>query len=196
MTGVKGLQWDSTRQLNGGTAPTLTDPNAELQMCDNGEVWSKGGTCFPSSRSLSLTTDPSLSFTLSNTGEYSFVLWFKMESALESTSLLKFNSGETEVAIAGGTSQIIWSRADATMNLALLIDFGLWIQAGGFYKSGGVYFFANANSDTLSSVSAVLGLDVSICESMSLSTSNLRLHLLSIWNSKQSLSTLKLVSAN
>lgn len=94
-TGNSGLQWDSTDQLNGGTAPALNAANAELQMCEDGEVWSKGGNCFSSSRTLSLKTDPSLSFTLTNTGEYSFTLWFKMETVIESTSLLKFNTGET-----------------------------------------------------------------------------------------------------
>ena len=46
-TGATGLQWDSTSQLNGGTAPGVNAANAELQMCDSGVVWSKGGNCFP-----------------------------------------------------------------------------------------------------------------------------------------------------
>ena len=72
------LQWDQNWQQNGGAAPALNPANAELQMCEEGEVWSKGGNCFHSTRTLSLSLDPSFSFALANTGEYSFVLWFKM----------------------------------------------------------------------------------------------------------------------
>lgn len=43
---TSSLQWDSTTRLNGGTAPAVSAANPELQMCEDGEVWSKGGNCF------------------------------------------------------------------------------------------------------------------------------------------------------
>ena len=194
--GSNGLQWTTTELLNGGTAPAHNAANAELQMCEEGQVWSKGGNCFPSSRTLSLSDDPSFSFSLANTGDYSFTLWFKVEGTIETTSLLNFNSGETEVTLSGLDQKVKWSRSDASMDLGLSISANVWIQAGGFYKSDGVYFFANANEVSLSSVASTTGLDLAICDSMAISTSRLRLHLLSVWNTKQPTSRLKSTSGN
>ena len=111
-SGATGLQWDSTWQLNGGTPPGVNEANPELLMCESGEVWSRGGACYPESRTLGLQSDPSVSFVLANTGEYSFVLWFQYYSTLTSVSLLSFNSGETKVHISSATSSLIWSRAE------------------------------------------------------------------------------------
>lgn len=117
--------------------------------------------------------------------------WFKMISAIESTSLLKFNSGETQVHIVGGTQTVEWSRADATLSLDISILPDVWVQAGGFYKQDGVFFFTNTDSKSEASVAPTTGLDLVICESMSLSTSKLKLYLVSVWNSKIPLSSLK-----
>ena len=82
------------------------------------------------------------------------------------------------------------------MQLDVTITPDTWIQAGGFYKSDGVLFFANSNSNSLGSVTATTGLDLVICDSMSLSVARLDLHLLSVWNSKIPLSSLKQTAAN
>ena len=89
-----------------------------------------------------------------------------------------------------------WGRNDATMDLSLSISANAWIQTGGFYKPDGVYFFANANSATLASVASTTGIDLAICDSMTLSTSRLRLHLLSVWNTKQPVSILRGTTGN
>ena len=81
--GKTKLQWDYV--------------NDSLRICEEGEVWSLGGVCSSSSRTVSMTSDPSSSFSLTNTGEYSFVMWFKMENAIESATLLEFNGGETQI---------------------------------------------------------------------------------------------------
>ena len=82
------------------------------------------------------------------------------------------------------------------MNLGLSISADSWVQAGGFYKSDGVFFFANGNSGSVTSATAVTGINLAICKSMNLGSSRLRLYLLSIWNQKQSISSLKSVSGN
>ena len=72
------MQWDSTKWLNGGVAPSIYQPNAELSVCADGEVWSKGGTCYTSARTLALTSITIPSISIPNTGEYSFALWIKV----------------------------------------------------------------------------------------------------------------------
>ena len=77
------------------------------------------------------------------------------------------------------------------MSLSNSISSDTWIQAGGFYKSDGVFFFANEEYASQGTVAATTGIDLVICESMSLSSSTLVLHVVSIWNSKVALSKLK-----
>ena len=82
------------------------------------------------------------------------------------------------------------------MNLDIPIVSDTWIQAGGYYKSDGVFFFANSEGTSLYSVPPTDGMNLVICESMSLSTARLYLYLLVVWNSKVPPSTLKRSALN
>ena len=124
------------------------------------------------------------------------MLWFKIESAVESSSLLEFNSGETEVYLLSATSSIVWRRADPLeMSLDLTIAPDTWIRSGGQYRQDGVIFFTNSDHASLDSVTPTTGLNLEICKGMSLSAP-LQLHLLGVWNQKIPLTSLKKSSLN
>ena len=87
------MQWDSTKLLNGGIAPSINQPNAELSLCEDGEVWSKGGACYSSARTLATKSITIPQISIANTGEYSFAVWIKVESVIETMSLFEFKGG-------------------------------------------------------------------------------------------------------
>lgn len=47
-------------------------------MCDEGEVWSRGGACFSSNKAIGTKFINIPPINLANTGTYSFVIWFKL----------------------------------------------------------------------------------------------------------------------
>ena len=70
------------------------------------------------------------------------------------------------------------------MILSLHFGSSSWYQVGGYYHSDGAHFFANSESASSGPVAPTTGLDLVICNGMSLSTSVLKLFLLSVWNAK------------
>ena len=77
-----GVEWDYTRQLNGGSLPAINSANAELHLCEEGEAWSSGTTCYPATRIYSKRFDGTYTtFSFPGVSEFSFVVWFKQDNA-------------------------------------------------------------------------------------------------------------------
>ena len=132
------VNWDFTRFDNEGEIPAYGAANKELHMCPDGLVWSRGGACYPFTRSLGLKSTIGSSFSLTHTGELSFVLWIKMTSAVEDASLFNTNSQKIELLIRQSDSKIVFKRSDLSVDLSLPFSTDSWSQVGGYYTTTGV----------------------------------------------------------
>ena len=72
----------------------------------------------------------------------------KMQNALESATILSFNSGEITLSIDYSNSQVDWARSDLALDLSLPYLSDAWYQVGGYYKEDGVLYFSNDESLT------------------------------------------------